>query len=717
MTDAHSFLETLALVFCVAAVTTVVFQRLRQPVVFGYLLAGMIVGPYLPIPLTADASTVRTLSELGVILLMFSLGLEFRLRRVVQVAGTSGLAALAETSAMMGIGFVVGQALGWSTIESIFAGAMIAISSTTIIAKAFSELGVRGRVTEIVFGVLIVEDMIAILLIAILTALAQVGSVSIGTIGQTSLRLAAFLAGLVAVGLLLVPRLMRAIVRAGRPETTLVASIGVCFGAAMLALTFGYSVALGAFIAGSLVAESGESSTIERLVHPVRDIFVAIFFVAVGMMIDPSVLAVHWRDVLALALVVIAGKVVSVTVAAFLTGNGLRLSVQAGMSLAQIGEFSLIIAAVGTAAGAIRPFMYPVAIAVSALTTLTTPWLIRLSGPVALIVDRRLPKPMQTFVALYGSWIERLRGAQKSGGQRALRRLIRLVILDAVLLILVIVGAAVEMTRIVAFLSGRTGFSDESASVAVIGAAALLSLPLLFGLVRTTRRLGLSLAVRALPASEGARVDFAQAPRTVLARALQIAILLSVATPLLAITQPFLRGATGYLLTVAAVGVLVIAFWRSARDLQGHARAGAQAIVAALGQQMARDRSPEGLSHTLEHMSVLLPGLGEPEPLVLADASPAVGHTLAELNIRGLTGATVLCISRAGEIDAPTLVPTGRERLRPGDVLAIAGSRPAIDAARSLFAPPTPGGNAGDGASQLQSPSAPTEPEDVQLQP
>jgi len=271
----------LALVFCVAALTTIVFHRLRQPVVFGYLLAGMIVGPHLPVPLVVDEGTIRTLSELGVILLMFSLGLEFRLRRVVAIAGTSGLAALAETSLMLGVGFVAAQALGWTPIESVFTGAMVAISSTTIVAKAFAELKVTGRVRDIVFGILVVEDLIAILLVAMLTAVAAGGGMTAGVLLGTSVRLATFLVVLIGVGALIVPRLVRVVTRAESADMTLVTSIGICFAAALAALAFGYSVALGAFIAGSLVAESGESARIEPLIEPVRDLFLAIFFVSV----------------------------------------------------------------------------------------------------------------------------------------------------------------------------------------------------------------------------------------------------------------------------------------------------------------------------------------------------------------------------------------------------------------------------------------------------
>ena len=329
MPEAPEFLKNLALVLCVAAVATVVFQRLRQPVVFGYLLAGLIIGPHLPVPLVADEGTVRTLAELGVILLMFSLGLEFSLRKLIAVAPTAGIVAVAQASAMSLLGYMLGQFFGWTTLESVYAGAIIAISSTTIIVKTFAEHGVRGRVAELVFGILIIEDLIAIFLLVILTALSSAGGISPATIGVTALRLTMFLAGLIGVGLLVVPRLMRAVVRLERPETTLVASIGICFAFAELAWAFGFSVALGAFVAGSLIAESGTAKVVEQLVHPVRDMFAAIFFVSVGMMIDPARVVDHWGAVLAFSAVVIVGNLFVVTTSAFLTGVDTRTSVQA----------------------------------------------------------------------------------------------------------------------------------------------------------------------------------------------------------------------------------------------------------------------------------------------------------------------------------------------------------------------------------------------------
>src|SRR6266567_7893596 len=425
----HFFLQNLAVVLCVAAVATVVFQRLHQPVVFGYLLAGLIIGPHISIPLVADPQTVRALSELGVILLMFSLGLEFSIRKLVQVSQKAGAVALFESSIMISVGYLLGQVLGFTRMESIFAGAITGISSTTIIVKAFQEQNVKGRVTELVFGILIIEDLIAIFLLTILTTISRSGTVSPGDLAITAVRLAMFLAGLIGFGILTVPRAIRAVQRLGRPETTLVASIGICFAAALLALSFGYSVALGAFIAGSLIAESGHEAEIEKLVRPVRDMFAAIFFVSVGMMIDPTALTQHWRAILALTVAVILGKVLAVTIGAFLAGHGRRTAIKAGMSLAQIGEFSFIIASVGVSAGVIASWIYPVAIAVSAITTLTTPLLIRLSNRAAAEIDHWLPEPIQMVAALYASWIERVRSAPRAPTERsATRRIVRIIL-------------------------------------------------------------------------------------------------------------------------------------------------------------------------------------------------------------------------------------------------------------------------------------------------
>ncbi len=699
MHDAHEFLKVLAIVLGVAAITTVLFQRLRQPVVLGYILAGFIVGPNFPLPVVADRAIVHTLSELGVILLMFSLGLEFSLRKLVKLGPTAALTAVLQSSLMIWLGFVTGRLFGWTTLESLFAGAIIAISSTTIIAKAFDEQRVKGPLRELVIGVLIVEDLIAILLMAILTAIATGAGLSASEMAATTGKLAAFLIALISVGLLLVPRTVRAIQRLGRPETTLVASIGFCFGVSLLAHAFGYSVALGAFIAGSLVAESGEEKQIEHLVQPVRDLFAAVFFVSVGILIDPKLIAEHWAAILAFTVVVVAGKVVGVSTGAFLTGNSTRTSLQAGMSLAQIGEFSFIIAGLGLALKATGEFLYPVAVAVSAITTLTTPWLIKASGPVANLVDRKMPRALQTFAALYGTWVERLRSEPRKATRGAtIGHLVRLLAIDAALLAAVAIGASVSMDRLSVLVERKLGLDAALARIALIVGSLILAAPLIAGVLRVARKLGLTLAEAALPAAAKGKADLAAAPRRVLILTLQLAVVLVTGIPLLAITQPFLGGVQGPLIFIALLGAVGIAFWRGASNLQGHVRAGAETIVEALIAQ-ARKGSTEGApsreqgaTDPLQQVNQVLPGLGEPVALRLEEGAPSVGKSLADLNLRGVTGATVLAITRG---EQGVLVPTAQEVLRAGDVLALAGTHEAIDSAKALLCnPPDSDGNA-----------------------
>jgi CPA2 family monovalent cation:H+ antiporter-2 len=683
--DPHAFLQNLAVVLCVAAVATVVFQRLHQPVVFGYLLAGMIIGPHIPIPLVADPQTVRALSELGVILLMFSLGLEFSIRKLVQVSQKAGAVALFECSVMISIGYMMGQVLGFTRMESVFAGAITGISSTTIIVKAFQEQKVKGRVTELVFGILIIEDLIAIFLLTILTTISRSGAVSPTEILLTAVRLAMFLTALIGFGILIVPRAIRAVQKLGQPETTLVASIGICFAAALLALSFGYSVALGAFIAGSLVAESGQQVEIEALIRPVRDMFAAIFFVSVGMMIDPTALSEHWRAVVALTFAVIVGKMVAVTIGAFLAGHGRRTAMKAGMSLAQIGEFSFIIASVGVAGGVIRGWLYPVAIAVSAITTLTTPLLIKLSNRAAASIDRWLPEPIQTVAALYGSWIERVRSTPRAPSERSgTNRIIRIILIDAALLIAVVIGVDVELGRLSAMVGNMIGMAPDRVRFAVVLISGLITVPLIYGLITSAKALGNHLARRAFADAQKGKVDLADAPRRALVILVQLAVVLAVGIPVVAITQPFLPPHQGAFVLILLTVLLLVALWRNAANLQGHARAGAQIMASALANQMASTDGGSDETRLLEDVNAVLPGLGEPVAIRVVPQSIAVGRSLAQLNLRGATGATVLAIRR-GTQQIPT--PLGREVIQADDVVAVAGAHDALAIARAIFAP------------------------------
>jgi CPA2 family monovalent cation:H+ antiporter-2 len=679
----HDLLKSLAVVLGVAALTTVISRRLHQPVVLGYIVAGLVIGPHVPIPLVADPAVVHTLSELGVVLLMFSIGLEFSLRKLFRVGPSVAVTAIVECSLLLWLGFAAGRFFGWTTRESIFTGAVIAISSTTIVAKAFEEQKISRKLRELVFGVLVVEDLIAVLLMATLTAIATGKGLSPMSLARTTTRLGAFLVALVVVGLLVVPRAMRRITALGRPEATIVASVGLCFGTALLARELGYSVALGAFIAGSLVAESGEEKSIALLVQPVRDVFAAVFFVSVGMTMNPALMARHWVAIVVLTVVVILGKIIGVTLGAFLTGHGTRTSLQTGMSLAQIGEFSFIIAGLGLSLNATGDFLFPVAVAVSAITALLTPWLIRASAPVASLIDRKLPAPLQTSVALYASWLERLRATgATSEPALVVRRLVRMLVIDASVVAAIIVGSSVGADSISAYLVEREVLTSNVARAFVLLCAAGLAVPFCVGIARVGRRLAATLAGMALPMNkgEGASLDLAAAPRRTLVVTLQLGIILLVGAPLMAITQPFLRGYHGAELLFAILLVLAFASWRTARNLQGHVRASAQVIVEALARQS--HVSAEGAVEVPLPLHALLEGLGEPRAIAIAKGSPAVGKTLAELDLRGATGATVLAITRG---DSGLIVPTSREPLHEGDVLAVAGTRDAVGAARRLL--------------------------------
>lgn len=664
-------LTDLAIILCVAAVTTVVFQRLRQPVVLGYLLAGLIVGPHLPIPLFANERVAHHLSELGVILLMFSLGLEFSLRQLIQVGPTAGIVALIQCSLMMLLGYLTGAAFNLSPLESLFTGAILAISSTTIIVKAFNEQGVKGSMAELVFGILIVEDLIGILLLAILTTLGSSTGLTPLSLALTAGKLAGFLLGLLVLGMLLVPRFMRFVVRLGRNETTLVASVGLCFGFALLARAFGYSVALGAFLGGALVAESGEARSVEHLVAPVRDVFAAVFFVAVGMLIDPRLIVEHAGLVAVLTIVVILGKFLGVTVGGFLAGYGIRTSVQAGMSMAQIGEFSFIIAALGLATGATGHFLYPVAVAVSAITTLITPWLIRYSGQLATQIDQRLPHAIQTYASLYGSWIEQLRTTSAHPTAWAhIRKLLAKLILDLAAIAGIAIGTSLSTSRVVSLAQKHVGIGAGMTYILLSVATLLILTPFFLGAYRIARALGLALTFEALPSATSG-LDLAEAPRRAFLVTLQLAILLLAGGPLVALLQPFYPSLPGVAVLLSFVLLLIYPLWRSATNLQGHARAGAQVILEALAAQ-SRDQPVASVANQIQS---LVPGLGETSLLILEPTSEAIGLSLKKLALRGRTGATVIAIQRGpNEI----LYPNADEKLLAGDILVVLGTSQAI---------------------------------------
>ena len=671
-------LADVALIVGIAALLATLFQRLGLPIVLGYLLAGLLVGPHVPTGFAVSPALAHPLSDIGIILLMFSLGMEFSVRRLIRIAPIGGLVALIECSLVAWLGYFSGRLFGWSATESIFVGALCAISSTTIIAKTFAEKGIHGRLSEVVFSVLVAEDLIAILMLAVLTAVTGGGAVSAGFLGQTTFRLLGFLTVMLAGGMLVVPRLVRLVARLGRAELLVMTCLGLAFGFAFLAQKAGYSVAFGAFLAGALVAESGEAKVAERLVRPIRDIFTGVFFVSVGMLIDPGAIRDHAAAVLVLVVVVVTGKVLGVGLGAFVAGHGVRLSIQAGMSLAQIGEFSFIIAGLGAATGALRSFLFPVAIAVSALTALLTPFLIRGSASVAAYVDRRLPHAVQTYATLYGSWVQALGETRSRRTEWThIRRLAGFLVLDVVLIAALVIASSLGRVRLAELLTGR--IHPMVAQVLVTLTTIVLALPFFWGALRSARKLGRVLAEGAFP-RKGDGVDLAEAPRRAMRATLELAILFAAGTPLVALTQPFLPTSFPFALAlVAGVALLALPFWRSTTNLQGHVRAGTQAILETL---VAQSRSGKPASSKLEDLRAMLPGIGEPTAVPIGGEAICVGRSLKELNLRGLTGATVLAIERS---PSEVVFPAADEVLREHDLLVLTGTHEAVTAACELL--------------------------------
>lgn len=383
----HNFLEDMGLVLCVAALAAVICQFLHLPLLVGYLLAGMIVGPHIP-GVYASTERVHLVSDLGITVLVFSIGLHFKVRRVVQLAPTAGLVALIQAAALVGLGYSAGLLMGWTPWECLVTGSMASISGLVIIAKAFEEVPVEPRLREFVFGVVMCEDIIAILMLTVLITIAEGGGVSLYAFASKLGFLILFLLVLTAVGMVAVPYMLGLVARFRRPETLLIISLGLCFGLAMIAERAGHSIILGAFLAGSLVAESAESSEVEKLVDPVRHVFGALFFVSVGMLIDPFLLLKHWPALVFLSAVVIAGKIVSVTLASLLIGERLDIAFKSGVAMAQIGVFSILL---GRVAIGEDSFLYSLAVGVCSITAFLCPFLIRVSNTLASPIEPVTP--------------------------------------------------------------------------------------------------------------------------------------------------------------------------------------------------------------------------------------------------------------------------------------------------------------------------------------
>jgi CPA2 family monovalent cation:H+ antiporter-2 len=563
------FIRDLAMVMIVAGATTILFQRLRQPVLLGYILAGVLIGPHTPGVLVADPRAIEDISNLGVVLLMFTLGLEFSVRKLRPVGVGVLVVAVAEVGLMLWIGFGIGELFGWKGMDSLFLGAIISLSSTMVATRMLSEGGQRQHpFAQLVVGLLVAEDMLAIIMLTLLTAVAIGGSVQAEAAFTLIGHLGLFVIVGMILGLLLLPRLVDYVAGFGRDETLLVSVLGICFGASLLAAWMGFSVALGAFLAGAIVAESRSVARVMHLVEPLRDMFAALFFVAIGLKIDPAMLMHYVLPALLIAGAVILGKSLACSVGIFAIGHDARTSLRAGLGMAQIGEFSFVIATLGLSLGVISDFIYPIAVAVSVVCMAVSPYLNRSADKLANGLSRVTPRSARLLATSYNGWLANLKPVNENAVLAAiLRRLLWHIGINVLLVVtLFMLGAYINAHNWAWF--SMVGIGRELRHTLIWATALFLSLPMLIAVYRKAEALGMLLA------EIGIRERFAgaytQPMRNVLARIIPLLTLLALAVLVSALGSTILPP-RGVALSLALVGVvLAVVLWRNL--VQMHAR-------------------------------------------------------------------------------------------------------------------------------------------------
>ena len=667
-----SFLQDLAIVMIVAGLVTIVFHRLKQPVVLGYILAGVIIGPHTPpLPLIANDETIQTLSELGIIFLMFSLGLEFSLRKLKDVGATAFIGATMAILVMLCAGYSLGQAFGWSSIDSIFLGAILSISSTTIVVKALAELGLTKKpFAQLIFGVLIVEDILAIVMIALLSGFATTGSFAVADVGITVIKLGSFLGILLVAGLILVPRLLNYVARFKSNEMLLITVLGLCFGVSGLAVRLGYSVALGAFLIGAVIAEARQIARIEMLLEPLRDMFSAVFFVSIGLLIDPVLLVRYAGPILAITAVVVVGQVFACSLGVFLAGHDRQTSLRVGMGLAQIGEFSFIIAALGMSLKVTSSFLYPIAVAVSALTTLTTPYLIKNSDSVIEWFDRAAPLPVKRWLDFYTRWTSELAEGERHFGLRLARKWGWQIALNLIFITGIFIAAGAMRSRGLTWWP-EIPHGEDGVKAALWLGAMLLSLPLLIAVFRKLRALAMLLSEMSVTRVAGGVNT--NSLRSVVANTIVAAGCIMLVLIILLLSSTILPSWKLLLVQALIVTVTAILLRRSFTKLYSKAQFALQETLAQAPVHR-HDAGETTLPPMMRDAQIATIRIGK--------AASVAGKLIGELRLRTNTGASIVGIQRGGE---SIINPGPDEELRADDEVLLLGSETHLDAARKLL--------------------------------
>lgn len=642
-------IQDLALILMSAAAMTLIFRSIKQPVVLGYIIAGFLVGSHFSwMPTVLDPESVKVWAEIGVIFLLFALGLEFSFKKLARVGAPASITAVVEVIGMVGIGFALGRLFGWSFIDSLFLGGILAISSTTIIIRAFDELGMKTRgFVRLVFGVLIVEDLVAILLMVVLSTVAVTQTFSGVEMGISALKLLFFLTLWFVAGIFLIPSFLKRTRHLMKKETLLIVSIGLCFLMVVLASKVGFSPALGAFIMGSILAETIEGEKIEHLIEPVKDLFAAIFFVSVGMLIDPAILVEYAKPIFLITVATVIGKVLTTTAGAMLSGQSLRHSVQSGMSLAQIGEFSFIIASLGLSLKVTSDFLYPIAISVSAITTFTTPYLIKSADPTVKFLETHLPT----------KWLSAYENFRTSSSQvsqtKTWRGFIRAMIIkmfaNGVVVTSIFFAVATYVTPLIGFRINH----PEIAPLLALGSAFLLSSPFLWAMTfgRIDEEFTQSLWSER---SYKATLLVLETTRWI-TTLLLVAILASRFVPAFAVTS-------------AAFVILVVIFLVLSRYIS--------AIYLYFENRFVTNLHEKERFKNKRRLPILTPWDSHLAKLQISPNASIVGKRLQEAMVRERFGITIALIERGNRVIP---APSPNEVLYPSDVLQVIGTDEQIN--------------------------------------
>ena len=433
VSEVPTLINDLALILIVASTVTLLFKKLKQPLVLGYIMAGFIVSPHMPYTMSVmDTVDIKTWADIGVMFLLFSLGLDFSFKKIIKMGITPVITTLTIIFAMMTLGIVVGHAFDWKRMDCIFLGGMLAMSSTTIIYKAFTDMGLRQqKFAQPVMSVLILEDILAIVMMVMLSAIASGNNPDGGEMIGSVVKIGFFLVLWFVVGIFAVPWFLRSTRKLVNNETLLIVSLGLCCLMAVVSTKVGFSSAFGAFVMGSILAETIEAAKIEKLVAPVKDLFGAVFFVSVGMLVDPKIIVEYAIPIGVLVLTILIGQSIFGTFGFLIGGQSLKSAMRCGFSMAQIGEFSFIIASLGLSLHVTGEFLYPVVVAVSVITTFLTPYMIRLSVPSYNVLERHLPK---TWVrALNNITLSHPSSAPKSNWHSLIAQMARITLIYSIL--------------------------------------------------------------------------------------------------------------------------------------------------------------------------------------------------------------------------------------------------------------------------------------------